>query len=161
VAHPHRRETRDLGLESIEGDALVIRVVMKTRTNAMDDVARELRMRLRDTMIGLDLTVPSMATVQLAGPKAPAASTVRTRRAPAPTPSRLHRFPSADSGEEEDRRGQAGHGHPAAAHQARSDDLLRAEEGREAQDPAVPAEPPPPLPEAQNPQDPQNPGDDR
>jgi small conductance mechanosensitive channel len=92
VAHPHRRETRDLGLESIEGDALVIRVVMKTRTNAMDDVARELRMRLRDTMIGLDLTVPSMATVQLAGPKAPAASTVRTRRAPAPTPSRLHRF---------------------------------------------------------------------
>jgi len=57
------------GLESIDGDALVIRVVMKTRTNAMDDVARELRMRLRDTMLGMDLTVPSMATVQLAGPE--------------------------------------------------------------------------------------------
>jgi len=55
------------GLESIDGDALVIRVVMKTRTNAMDDVAQELRMRLRDTMIGLDLTVPSLASVQLAG----------------------------------------------------------------------------------------------
>ena len=33
------------GLESISGDALVIRLVMKTRANAKDDVARELRMR--------------------------------------------------------------------------------------------------------------------
>ena len=35
------------GLESIAGDALVIRLVMKTRANAKDDVARELRMRLK------------------------------------------------------------------------------------------------------------------
>ena len=35
------------GLESISGDALVIRLVMKTRANAKDDVARELRMRLK------------------------------------------------------------------------------------------------------------------
>ncbi|MBS1697999.1 MAG: mechanosensitive ion channel [Actinobacteria bacterium] len=55
------------GLESVDGDALVIRVVMKTRTNAMDDVARELRMRLRDTMFDMDLAVPSLASVQLTG----------------------------------------------------------------------------------------------
>ncbi|MDF2665990.1 MAG: small-conductance mechanosensitive channel [Microbacterium sp.] len=35
------------GLESISGDALVIRLVMKTRSSAKDDVARELRARLR------------------------------------------------------------------------------------------------------------------
>ena len=35
------------GLESISGDALVIRLVMKTRADAKDDVARELRMRLK------------------------------------------------------------------------------------------------------------------
>ena len=34
------------GLESVSGDALVIRLVMKTRANAKDDVARELRMRV-------------------------------------------------------------------------------------------------------------------
>src|SRR5690606_675823 len=36
------------GLESVNGDALVIRVVLKTRANAKDDVARELRMRLKN-----------------------------------------------------------------------------------------------------------------
>ncbi len=35
------------GLESISAEALVIRLVMKTRTSAKDDVARELRMRLK------------------------------------------------------------------------------------------------------------------
>ena len=37
------------GLESVSGDALVIRLVMKTRANAKDDVARELRMRVLNT----------------------------------------------------------------------------------------------------------------
>ncbi|GAA4482886.1 mechanosensitive ion channel family protein [Microbacterium panaciterrae] len=57
------------GLESITGDALVVRIVIKTRANTMDDVARELRVRLRDTMLGMDLTVPSMQSVQLTGPE--------------------------------------------------------------------------------------------
>jgi small-conductance mechanosensitive channel len=44
------------GLESISGDALVIRLVMKTRANAKDDVARELRMRLKHAIdeMGID-----------------------------------------------------------------------------------------------------------
>lgn len=51
------------GLESMTGEALVIRVVMKTRAVAMDDVARELRMRLKDAVEKLDLAVPSLASV--------------------------------------------------------------------------------------------------
>lgn len=55
------------GLESIEGDALVIRVVMKTRANAMDDVARELRMRLKEAVGALGLSVPSLTSVTPTG----------------------------------------------------------------------------------------------
>lgn len=55
------------GLESITGDALVIRLVMKTRANAKDDVARELRMRLKRAMDDMGVTLPSMNTVMLAG----------------------------------------------------------------------------------------------
>lgn len=51
------------GLESVTGEALVIRVVMKTRAVAMDDVARELRMRLKGAVESLDLTVPSLESV--------------------------------------------------------------------------------------------------
>lgn len=55
------------GLESITGDALVIRLVMKTRANAKDDVARELRMRLKRAMDESGVTLPAMNTVMLAG----------------------------------------------------------------------------------------------
>lgn len=55
------------GLESVTGEALVVRVVMKTRANAMDDVSQELRVRLRDAMRELDLAVPSLASVHLEG----------------------------------------------------------------------------------------------
>lgn len=55
------------GLESITGDALVIRLVLKTRANAKDDVARELRMRLKHAMDEAGVTLPSMNTVMLAG----------------------------------------------------------------------------------------------
>jgi len=55
------------GLESITGDALVIRVVMKTRANAKDDVARELRMRLKHAMDELGVTLPSMNSITLSG----------------------------------------------------------------------------------------------
>jgi len=51
------------GLESVTGEALVIRVVMKTRVVAMDDVARELRMRLKGAVEELDLAVPSLESV--------------------------------------------------------------------------------------------------
>ncbi len=55
------------GLESITGDALVIRLVMKTRANAKDDVARELRMRLKHAMDDLGLSLPAMNSIILSG----------------------------------------------------------------------------------------------
>lgn len=55
------------GLESVTGDALVVRVVVKTRANAMDDVAQELRARLRQALTEKDVLVPSLASVTLSG----------------------------------------------------------------------------------------------
>lgn len=55
------------GLESIDGDALVVRVVMKTRANAMDDVAQELRRRLRAALTEKDVLIPRMTSVTLSG----------------------------------------------------------------------------------------------
>jgi small conductance mechanosensitive channel len=55
------------GLESVSGDALVIRLVMKTRANAKDDVARELRMRLKHAMDEHGITLPAMNSIMLSG----------------------------------------------------------------------------------------------
>ncbi|WP_404433192.1 mechanosensitive ion channel family protein [Microbacterium lacus] len=55
------------GLESVSGDALVIRLVMKTRANAKDDVARELRMRLKRAMDGAGITLPQLNSIMLSG----------------------------------------------------------------------------------------------
>lgn len=57
------------GLESISGDAIVIRVVLKTRANAKDDVARELRMRLKSAVEEMGLTLPSLESVVPTGPE--------------------------------------------------------------------------------------------
>jgi len=51
------------GLESVSGDALVIRLVMKTRASAKDDVARELRMRLKHAIDELGLTLPQLTSI--------------------------------------------------------------------------------------------------
>src|SRR5690606_7732176 len=55
------------GLESIEGETLVIRAVIKTRANAKDDVARELRMRLKAAVEEMGIAVPSLASVTPTG----------------------------------------------------------------------------------------------
>lgn len=55
------------GLESISGDALVIRLVMKTRANAKDDVARELRMRIKRTIDDMGISLPALATIMPTG----------------------------------------------------------------------------------------------
>ncbi|CAN7298577.1 mechanosensitive ion channel [Microbacterium sp. LjRoot45] len=55
------------GLESVSGDALVIRLVMKTRANAKDDVARELRMRLKRAMDDMGITLPQLNSITLSG----------------------------------------------------------------------------------------------
>nr|WP_260857560.1 mechanosensitive ion channel family protein [Microbacterium sp. 1.5R] len=51
------------GLESIGGEALVVRIVIKARANAKDDVAQELRKRLRTALLEKGITFPSMETV--------------------------------------------------------------------------------------------------
>ncbi len=55
------------GLESISGDALVIRLVMKTRVGAKDDVARELRMRLKHAIDALGIALPQLNSITLTG----------------------------------------------------------------------------------------------
>ncbi len=55
------------GLESVSGDALVIRLVMKTRANAKDDVARELRMRVLNSVEEMGLELPQLNSITLTG----------------------------------------------------------------------------------------------
>lgn len=55
------------GLESVTGDTLVLRVVMKTRATAKDDVAAELRVRILTALEGIGVTVPSLTSVQPEG----------------------------------------------------------------------------------------------
>jgi len=57
------------GLESISGDALVIRLVMKTRSSAKDDVARELRARLKRAIDALGIALPQLNSIMLTGPE--------------------------------------------------------------------------------------------
>lgn len=55
------------GIESVSTDAIVLRVVIKTRTTAKDDVARELRKRLKVALDEMDVTLPSLSSVVLTG----------------------------------------------------------------------------------------------
>jgi small conductance mechanosensitive channel len=99
------------GLESVSAEALVIRIVVKTRTSAKDDVARDLRIRLKRALDDLDVTLPSLNTVVLSGFEGAAsvkgARPPRTRpisvadapvqdAAPAPRSTRKPRAPKAD-----------------------------------------------------------------
>ncbi len=77
------------GLESISAEALVIRLVVKTRTSAKDDVARDLRMRLKRALDELEVTLPSLNTVVLSGFEG--AASVKGAR-----PPRTRPIPTAD-----------------------------------------------------------------
>jgi moderate conductance mechanosensitive channel len=55
------------GLESISDEAMVIRIVMKVRTSSKDDVARELRTRLKHALDAIDVRLPSLSSVVLSG----------------------------------------------------------------------------------------------
>lgn len=55
------------GIESVSTDAIVLRVVIKTRTTAKDDVARELRKRLKTALDEMNITLPSLSSVVLTG----------------------------------------------------------------------------------------------
>ncbi|WP_025157567.1 mechanosensitive ion channel family protein [Leifsonia aquatica] len=55
------------GIESISADAIVIRVVIKTRTTAKDDVSRELRAQLKHALDEMGVKLPSLSAVVLSG----------------------------------------------------------------------------------------------
>lgn len=80
------------GLESVSGDALVTRLVMKTRANAKDDVARELRMRLKDTIDRMGLKLPQLNSITLTGLEGAArvrgANPPKTKPTPVAAPER-------------------------------------------------------------------------
>ncbi|GAA4765987.1 mechanosensitive ion channel family protein [Microbacterium gilvum] len=72
LAHDPRWRSRVIGepevwgLESLEGETLVIRLVIKAKPTAKDDVARELRERLRAVLLteGIDVTGIARATLE-------------------------------------------------------------------------------------------------
>ncbi|GAB3389032.1 hypothetical protein GCM10027568_10750 [Humibacter soli] len=55
------------GIESVSAEAIVLRIVVKTRTTAKDDVARELRLRLKTALDEMNVTLPSLSSVVLTG----------------------------------------------------------------------------------------------
>jgi small-conductance mechanosensitive channel len=91
LAHASKWRSRVLerpeiwGLESISDDAMVIRVVMKVRTSAKDDIARELRMRLKHAVDEMGVRLPSLGSVVLSG--FDGATRVRGAKPPKTAPS--------------------------------------------------------------------------
>ncbi|MGV8970350.1 MAG: mechanosensitive ion channel family protein [Microbacteriaceae bacterium] len=55
------------GIESISAEAVVIRLVLKTRSNSKDDVARELRSRLKATLDEMGVRLPALNSIVLSG----------------------------------------------------------------------------------------------
>ncbi|AWB89503.1 mechanosensitive ion channel family protein [Salinibacterium hongtaonis] len=55
------------GIESISAEAVVVRLVVKTRAASKDDVARELRARLKRTLDEMGVRLPALNSVVLQG----------------------------------------------------------------------------------------------
>lgn len=55
------------GIESISSEAVVVRLVVKTRSSSKDDVARELRARLKATLDEMGVRLPALNSVVLKG----------------------------------------------------------------------------------------------
>ena len=72
------------GLESISAEALVIRLVVKTRSASKDDVARELRMRLKRSLDDAGVRLPALNSIVLSGFEG--ATSVRGARPPKTKP---------------------------------------------------------------------------
>ena len=75
------------GLESISAEALVIRLVVKTRSTSKDDVARELRIRLKRGLDDLGVKLPALNSIVLSGFEG--ATSVRGARPPKTKPITL------------------------------------------------------------------------
>jgi len=55
------------GIESISAESIVVRLVVKTRSGAKDEVARELRARIKKTLDAMGLRLPSLNVSTVAG----------------------------------------------------------------------------------------------
>ncbi|CAN5389603.1 hypothetical protein BH09ACT1_BH09ACT1_28090 [soil metagenome] len=73
------------GIESISGDAIVIRLVTKVRPGSKDDVARELRGRLKSELDKMGIKLPTLNSVVLSG--FDDAESVKGARPPRTTPN--------------------------------------------------------------------------
>ncbi|MEL5990230.1 mechanosensitive ion channel domain-containing protein [Microbacterium sp. 9H2] len=80
------------GLESVAGDTLSIRMVLRAKPSSKDDVSHELRMRLRAAVHDLGLDLSSLEAVALAG--ADGALRVRGANPPRTEPHPLPERPS-------------------------------------------------------------------
>ncbi|HEU0206459.1 MAG TPA: mechanosensitive ion channel domain-containing protein [Pseudolysinimonas sp.] len=79
------------GIESISAEAIVIRLVVKTRAGSKDDVARELRARLKSTLDALGVTMPALNSIVLKNfergiPTATAQTATKPKSTTKPTP---------------------------------------------------------------------------
>lgn len=81
------------GLESISAEAVVTRVVIKTRTSAKDDVARELRIRIKETLDQLGVRLPSLNSITLEGFES--VTRVKGAAKPRTAPTRIQKPPAA------------------------------------------------------------------
>ena len=77
------------GIESISGEAIVLRLVVKTASVAKDDVARELRARLKRALDDIGVKLPSLNSIILTG--AEGATSVRGARPPKTRPVTIQR----------------------------------------------------------------------
>jgi small-conductance mechanosensitive channel len=71
-------------IESIAAEAIVIRLVAKTRSGVKDDVARELRARLKSALDGMGVKLPALNSIVLSGYEG--AASVRGARPPKTAP---------------------------------------------------------------------------
>ncbi|RQP09512.1 MAG: mechanosensitive ion channel protein MscS [Microbacteriaceae bacterium] len=72
------------GIESISAEAVVVRLVVKTRTSAKDDVSRELRLRLKRALDGAGIRLPALNAIVLSGFEG--AASIRGARPPKTAP---------------------------------------------------------------------------
>ena len=89
------------GIESISGDGIVVRLVVKTHSGSKDDVARELRARLKRALDDLGVRLPALTTTVLTGYEGAAsvrgARPPKTAQVPIPRPSPGRRSTSKES----------------------------------------------------------------
>jgi len=81
------------GIESISAEAIVVRIVVKTASSAKDDVARELRGRLKRSLDEAGIHLPALNSIVLSGFEG--AGSVRGARPPKTRPVPVQDEPKA------------------------------------------------------------------